>query len=151
VDADVTTDPDATFRRDWEEKYSAGPGTVMKTLGLEPISASDEHVEIAMPFRSELAQGTGYFAGGILIQLADCAATILCARALAAMRWRGFPYSVQMNAHLIANISEGRAIARAQLLSSGRSLLVAETRVRDEAGKLLIVLTSTHAPGLAAR
>jgi acyl-coenzyme A thioesterase PaaI-like protein len=87
---------------------------------------------------------TGYFSAGALIQLADNAATALSLRTAKSRGYDGFPYSVQMNAQLVSNTNSGRAIARAAMASSGRSVMAAETRVTDESGKLLLLLTSTH-------
>jgi uncharacterized protein (TIGR00369 family) len=139
----MSTD-DPTFLDFWRDEWSRVEADITFTLGVEPVSASDEHVELAMPFRPEIAQITGYFSAGALIQLADIAATVLCARIAASRGYDGFPYSVQMNAQLVSNANSGRAIARASMASAGRSVMAAETRVTDESGKLLLLLTSTH-------
>ncbi len=119
------------------------------TLGIEAISASDSHVEMAIPLRPEIAQATGLFSAGALIQLADVAATMLCIRTVqrrdpGAGKGTFFPLAVQMNAHLVGNTNEGRAVARSTLISAGRTVMVAQTPVRDEQGRDLILLTSTH-------
>lgn len=132
----------------WRERLKSGPADMAATLGIEAMSASDTHVEMAMPFRSDIGQATGLFSTGALIQLADVAATLLCIRTFhqrdpAAARETYFPLSVQMNAHLIGNTDSGRAIARSTLVSAGRTLVVAHT-VRDDQGQDLILLTSAH-------
>jgi uncharacterized protein (TIGR00369 family) len=138
----ATDDPE--FANYWRDLWSKVEADIALTLGIEPISASDSHVELAMPFRPEIGQFTGVFSAGALIQLADVAATALCRRTLQERAEDAFPYAVQMNAHLIANTSSGRAIARAKLLSAGRTVMTAETIVTDEQGKKMILLTSTH-------
>ncbi len=140
---------DPAFVQDWHERVKDAQPDMAITLGVEPVSASDTHVEFAMPFRPEISQATGLFSAGALIQLADIAATILCARTIQrrdprAERGTSFPLSVQMDAHLIGNTNAGRAIARSTLISAGRTLMVAQTVVRDEEGKDLVLLTSTH-------
>lgn len=140
-------DPD--FVSHWQEGWKGVDTDMALTLGIEAVSASDAHVEMAMPFRPEIAQRTGVFSAGALIQLADVAATVLCARTVQQRdpeQTRGafFPFAVQMNAHLIRNTNSGRAIARSTLVSAGRTVMVAQTPVRNEEGKDLILLTSTH-------
>lgn len=117
------------------------------TLGIEPVGASDDHVELAMQFRPEIGQATGLFSAGALIQLADVAATVLCGRTAQKRDPDGvamFPLSIQMNAQLVGNTNSGRAIARATLISACRKVMAAQTLVRDEQGKTLVLLTSTH-------
>ena len=139
---------DPGFIDQWRESWKDVAADMAVTLGIEPVSASDSHVELAMPFRPEIGQRTGLFSAGALIQLADAAATVLCGRKVWLRNPDGdltsFPVAVQMNAHLMANTNSGRAIARSQLLSAGRTVLTAQTLVRDEEGKNLVLLTSTH-------
>jgi uncharacterized protein (TIGR00369 family) len=143
------TTEDASFIDDWNEGWKNVQADMALTLGIEPISASDTHVEMAMPYRPEIAQRTGLFSAGALIQLADVAATILCIRTVqqrdpAVATDTFFPLAVQMNAHLVGNTNSGRVIARSTLISAGRTVMVAQTPVRDERGKDLVLLTSTH-------
>jgi len=115
-------------------------------MAREPVSGSDAHVELAMKFRPEIGQFTGLFSAGALIQLADVAATALCNRTVQQRDPQGgtFPLSVQMSAQLVGNTNSGRAIARSTLISAGRTVMVAQTLVRDDNGKSLVLLTSTH-------
>jgi uncharacterized protein (TIGR00369 family) len=133
-----------TFLEFWRDQWSRIDSDITFTLGIEAVSASDEHVELAMPFQPEIAQMAGFFSAGALIQLADNAATALCLRAAIRRGDGGFPYSIQMNAQLISNSNNGRAIARATMTSAGKTVMAAATRVTDESGKLLLLLTSTH-------
>jgi uncharacterized protein (TIGR00369 family) len=139
----MSTDDEA-FNQWWVDAWSGYETDITFTLGIEPVSAKDDYVELAMPFRPEIAQATGFFSAGALIQLADNAATVLCSRTAASRGQDGFPYTVQMSAQLVANTNSGRAIANATLISAGRSVMAAETRVTDESGKVLLLLTSTH-------
>jgi uncharacterized protein (TIGR00369 family) len=137
-------DPDFVSR--WRESWSEVTADIAITLGIEPVSASDDHVELAMPFRPEIGQFTGLFSAGALIQLADVAATSLCLRTVQQRDTRGgtFPLSVQMSVQLVGNTNSGRAIARSTLISAGKTVMAAQTLVRDENGKSLILLASTH-------
>lgn len=142
---------DPGFVAEWQAWLRHRGTGISITLGIEPVSASDEHVEMALPFRPEIGQSKGVFAAGGLLQLADSAATVLCRRVLAAREVEGFPFLVQLNAHLVANAEDGRALARATMVSAGRTLMVVSTTVRDERGRDLVLVTSTHAVRHAAR
>ena len=71
---------DPSFINQWRESWKDVAADMAVTLGTEPVSASDTHVELAMPFRPEIGQRTGLFSAGTLIQLAEVAATALCGR-----------------------------------------------------------------------
>lgn len=137
---------DPNFVSQWRESWSAVTADIAITLGIEPVSASDDHVELAMAFRPEIGQFTGLFSAGALIQLADVAATSLCLRAVRQRDPEGgtFPLSVQMSVQLVGNTNSGQAIARSTLISAGRTVMAAQTLVQDQTGKSLVLLTSTH-------
>jgi uncharacterized protein (TIGR00369 family) len=142
----MSTD-DPGFIDRWNERLQSSQQDMAITLGIEAVSASEEHVEMAMPFRPEIGQATGLFSAGALIQLADVAATLMCLRALQRRESDGvvyFPLAIQMNAQLIGNTNAGRAIARSTFLSAGRTVMAAQTLVRDEQVKDLLLLTSTY-------
>lgn len=135
------------LREEWDRFWAGKDLDIRTTLGVVPIDADDDQVTLALPFRAEVGQSTGVFAAGALIQLADMAATWLCLRKLGAFTDPSAPFafSVQMNAHLVGNVGNGRAVAIARLVTRGRSMFVAETRVRSDADdRLLLLLTSTH-------
>lgn len=142
------------FVAEWERGWAQVSADIALTLGIEPVRADDEagEVVLSMPFKPQIAQVTGYFSAGALIQLADVAATAACHRAARRRdgEGAGFPYAVQMSANLLANTDQGRAVATARLMG-GRSVMTVETQVRDEAGKLLLLLTSTHVLRQATR
>ena len=140
---------DPNFVSQWQERMQLMQADMAVTLGIEAVSASDTHVEMAMPFRPEIGQATGLFSAGALIQLADVAATMLCIRTIRerdpeTQQGTFFPLSIQMNAHLVGNTNSGRAIARSTLVSASRAVMTAGTLVQDEGGKDLVLLTSTH-------
>jgi uncharacterized protein (TIGR00369 family) len=91
-------------------------------------------------------QGTGVFAAGALMQLADVAATSVCQRAAGSTMEdpKPFPLSVQISVNLLRNVDKGKVIAESTIVHGGRTLTVVESKVRDEAGRLLCVVTSTH-------
>ena len=56
---------------DWRRGLEESGGNVILALGLRPIQASAEQVVMEMPQGPNVRQGTGVFAAGALIQLAE--------------------------------------------------------------------------------
>jgi 1,4-dihydroxy-2-naphthoyl-CoA hydrolase len=112
------------------------------------VEVSDERLVMEMPMGPAVRQGTGVFAAGALMQLADVAATS------AYFHWarrRGeedapFPLSIQISTNLLRNTDRGAVRSETVLTHKGRTLIVAESRITDEAGRLLALVTSTHTP-----
>jgi 1,4-dihydroxy-2-naphthoyl-CoA hydrolase len=132
------------FVRWWQDMWSeAGPDLSM-TIGIEPITGSPEHVELALPFRPDIGQLMGLFSAGALTQLADAAASALCLRTATTRGYNGFPMMVQFNANFVSNRPSARANARAVLLAASRSAMTAATDMTSDEGDLLMHVTSTH-------
>jgi uncharacterized protein (TIGR00369 family) len=55
-----------------------------------------------------------------------------------------FPLSIQISVSLLRNTDHGDVIAETRLVHGGRRLMVAESRITDEEGRLLATMTSTH-------
>lgn len=134
------SDPD--FHRQWADFYE-DVDDVAVSLGLEPVSADDEHVHLRMPLRPPIRQIAGMFSAASLFGLADVCATWLAMRHVPQGR---FPLLVQSSTNLIANTSEGYAHAVATLVKVGRTLVVAQVRVTDDTDRVLAVVTNTMVP-----
>ena len=52
--------------------------------------------------------------------------------------------TAQVNIHLMRKTAGGTVRAEARWVHKGRRTMVVETRVHDEQGKLLMLMTSTH-------
>lgn len=133
--------------REWIQRMHDSGGNIIAALGLRPIEESAERVVVEMPMGPNVRQGTGVFAAGSLIQLADLAATMLCFQIVDPKGDRAtapLPLAVQISCNLLRNVDHGKAIAEAQPLSAGRTFIVVESRITDEDGRLLAVMNSTH-------
>jgi uncharacterized protein (TIGR00369 family) len=120
---------------------------MLEHVGLRIVEVDDRHAVATMDFRPELAQPTGVFHAGALLTLADSTATLACMHAVDPGGADGeapFPLAVQISINLIRNTGEGTVTAEAVLRHRGRTMLVAETTVRDEQGRDLAVVVSTH-------
>ena len=141
----------AEFDDEWYESWKRGleesGGNIILALGLRPLEADEDHVVMEMPYGPNVRQGTGVFAAGALIQLADVAATMVCFRAIDPDRSdpaTPFPLSIQISSNLLRNTDRGKAIAEARIAHKGRTMIVVESTVRDDRNRLLAVVNSTH-------
>jgi acyl-coenzyme A thioesterase PaaI-like protein len=87
------------------------------------------------------------------MQLADVGATSLYFEAFRAegVEDPPFPLSIQISVNLVRNTDKGKAVSESRFLHRGRSLVVVESRVRDDRGKLLCTVVSTHVPSPISR
>ncbi|MDP2674729.1 MAG: PaaI family thioesterase [Dehalococcoidia bacterium] len=140
-------DFDDEWFEDWKRRLGESGGNIILALGLRPMEESAERVVMEMPYGPNVRQGTGVFAAGALIQLADVAATMACFHAMDPSRTRTdlpFPLAVQISANLMRNTDNGKAIAEAKVVHKGRTMMVVESSVRDDDGRLLAKVNSTH-------
>lgn len=138
---------DDAWYEDWKRRMEESGGNIILALGLRPIEESADRVVMEMPYGPNVRQGTGVFAAGALIQLADVAATMVCFRALDPTRERQdlpFPLSIQISANLLRNTDRGKVTATARIIHRGRTMMVVESEVRDDRERLLAMVTSTH-------
>jgi len=113
-------------------------------------AVDDERAVLELPMSHNVRQGTGVFAAGALMQLADLGATIICQQAAGSTSENPapFPLSVQISVNLLRNTDRGKAISESRIVHRGRTMTVVESRIHDDAGRLLCIVTSTHiAPG----
>jgi len=137
---------DAWFE-EWKQRMRDSGGNVILALGLRPLEETAERVVMEMPYGPNVRQGTGVFAAGAIIQLADVAATMACFKAMESMYEPGqapFPVSIQISSNLIRNATSGTLRTETRLVHKGRTTMVAESKVTDEGGRLIALVTSTH-------
>lgn len=134
------TDPD--FHRQWADFYE-DVEDVAVSLGLEPVSADDQHVHLKMALKPSIRQIAGMFSAASLFGLADVCATWLAMRHVPKGQ---FPLLVQSSTNLLTNSSAGHAHAVAKLVKMGRTIVVAQVDVTDDDGRLLAVVTNTMVP-----
>lgn len=138
---------DDAWYAEWIQRMVDGGGNVIAALGLRPLASSAESVTMEMPMGPNVRQGTGVFAAGPLMQLADVGATMLFQAAFGTPEAPApFPLSIQISMNLIRNTDRGKATSESRFLHKGRRMSVIESRVRDDDGRLLCVVTSTHMP-----
>jgi uncharacterized protein (TIGR00369 family) len=144
----LMSDYDDAWHEQWYRRMEESGGNIIAAMRMRVVSEAPECVVLEMPLGPGVRQGTGVFAAGALMQLADVGATSLYFQALRAdgVEQPPFPLSIQISMSLIRNTNESKAISESRFVHRGRSIVVVESKVRDEAGRLLCIVTSTHVP-----
>ena len=82
------------------------------------------------------------------MQVADVAATSACFEFMRRQEPNAdeypFPLSVQISMNLLRNTDHGQIFAETRLVHGGKRMMVAESKITDEDGRLLATMTSTH-------
>jgi 1,4-dihydroxy-2-naphthoyl-CoA hydrolase len=139
---------DDAWHEEWWQQMEETGGNIIAAMRMRMVAQSSESVVMSMPFGPGVRQGTGIFAAGALIQLADVAATSICFEAMHArepdVQQHPFPLAVQISTSLLRNTDRGNVTAEARLVHSGRTMMIVESKVTDDAGRLLCTVTTTH-------
>ena len=112
------------------------------TLGMELVSATPEEVVGRLAWRDELCTTGGAMHGGALMSLADnlggvCAYLNLPARAGTATR--------SSSTNFMRSVREGHVTATTRPLRVGRTVIVVQTDLRDDNGRLVVQTTQSQA------
>ena len=122
-----------------------GEETLMNHLKMRVVEAGSERAVVELPVHNGLYTPHRYIHAGVMLSLADTAATIASIAA-----YRGdlepeqFPVAVSISSQIVANIQDGLLVAEATIPHPGRTLMAAATRITDGDGKLLALVNSTH-------
>ncbi len=139
---------DDAWHEEWWRMMADTGGNIIAAMRMRMVSSDDDGVVMEMSMSPGVRQGTGVFAAGALIQLADVAATSACFdamhRADPTALELPFPLAVQISSSLIRNTDRGKVTAESRIVHAGRTMMVCEGRVTDEAGRLLCTVTTTH-------
>jgi len=112
------------------------------TLGIELVSASADEVVGRLAWREGLCTIGGALHGGALMSLADnlggvCAFLNLPAGATTA--------TISSSTNFLRGVRDGHVTATARPLRVGRSVIVVQTEMRDDAGRLAAQTTQAQA------
>jgi uncharacterized protein (TIGR00369 family) len=112
------------------------------TLGIELLSATADEVVGRLRWREDLCTTGGMINGGALMSLADniggiCAFVNLPSGAGTA--------TISSSTNFLRGVREGSVTATSQPLRVGRSVIVVETELRDDEGRLVAHTTQAQA------
>ena len=113
------------------------------TLGLRVAGASPESVRLELDWREELCTAGGVLHGGALMALADTAGAV-CAY-LNLPEGAAGTTTVESKTNLLAAVRGGTLAASATPLHVGSSLIVVETELHRDDGRLAAKTTQTQA------
>lgn len=126
------TDPDAVLA----QVPFAGP------LGMSLDTATPEEVRGQMPWRAELCTGGGLMHGGALMAFADTLGAVCAFLNLPAGAGTS---TIESKTNLFRGVRDGVVRGTATPLHVGRTTIVVQTDLRDDAGKRVALVTQTQA------
>jgi uncharacterized protein (TIGR00369 family) len=113
------------------------------TLGLELMAASTDEVLARLAWRADICTAGGLLHGGALMALADTAGAYLAFLNLP--EGAGGTATIESKTNFFRGVREGHVHARSRLLHKGRTTIVVETDLHDDAGKHVARVTQTQA------
>ncbi|RDI49321.1 PaaI family thioesterase [Nocardia mexicana] len=112
-------------------------------LGVEVLEHGREVVRSRLAWDETLCTLGGVLHGGVLMSLADSTAAV-CAY-LNLPEGKQGTTTVESKTNFLRAVRSGHAVATARPLHAGRSFIVVETEIHDDAGKLVGKVTQTQA------
>jgi 1,4-dihydroxy-2-naphthoyl-CoA hydrolase len=112
------------------------------TLGMELVSASPDEVVGRLAWREELTTTGGALHGGALMSLADNLGGVCAYLNLPAGTGTA---TISSSTNFMRAVREGSVTATAMPLRAGRTVIVVQTDVRDDAGRLAVQTTQAQA------
>jgi uncharacterized protein (TIGR00369 family) len=114
-----------------------------ETLALEVVAASPEAVRARLPWAERLCTAGGVLHGGALMALADTAGAYLAYLNLP--EGATGTATIESKTNFFRGVREGHVHASSRLLHRGRTTIVVETDLHDDAGKHVARVTQTQA------
>ncbi|WP_158881753.1 PaaI family thioesterase [Amycolatopsis anabasis] len=114
-----------------------------KALGVEALEHSAEVVRSRVAWSDSLCTLGGVLHGGVLMSLADANGAV-CAFLNLPEGARGTT-TIESKTNFLRAIRDGYAVATSRPLHPGRRVIVVETEIHDDAGKLVAKVTQSQA------
>ena len=122
-----------------------GEETLMNRLKMNVVEVGPERAVVEMPVHPGLYTPRHYIHAGVMVSLADSAATLASVAAyLGELEPEQLPVAVSISSQIVSNIREGLLVAEATIPHPGRTLVAASTGITDGDGRLLALVNSTH-------
>jgi 1,4-dihydroxy-2-naphthoyl-CoA hydrolase len=114
-------------------------GRLIDILKLRTLVVRRKFVRMRMPVSRAASQAAGAFHGGALVALADSCGAVGTLNLLS----EGYTtVTSELKINFVANIKTGAALAEARLLHRGRTTMVWEVKVFEEATRRLLAAAS---------
>ncbi|GAB2956718.1 PaaI family thioesterase [Amycolatopsis acidiphila] len=114
-----------------------------KRLGVQVLEHGRDVVTSRLAWDESLCTVGGVMHGGVLMSLADATAAV-CAFLNLPDGAKGTT-TIESKTNFLRAVRQGYATATSRPLHAGRTVIVVETEVRDDAGKLAAKVTQTQA------
>ncbi len=111
-------------------------------LGFEALAGGPDGVTLRGEWAAERCTAAGVLHGGFLMALADSAAATL---AFLNLPPGAATSTIEAKTNFLAAVREGSVTARAELVHKGRTTIVVQTDVTDDAGRLVSRTLQTQA------
>ncbi len=118
-------------------------GTLMEALGIEIVELGPEKVVATMPVNEATRQPFGLLHGGASVALAETVASVGTYNLIDPVKQ--FTVGLEINANHIRGKRDGIVTAVGTPLHKGRTTMVWDIKLTDEAGKLICVSRCTIA------
>ncbi|TKC83588.1 PaaI family thioesterase [Trinickia terrae] len=113
----------------------------VRTLGLKPVSVTEEGATLRLPFSGELRHSGGVICGQVFMAAADTAMVVAISAALGGFK----PMTtVSQNISFMRAVRKGDVLVAARVLRLGRNLVFGEIELTDEDGKTACHATTTY-------
>ena len=114
----------------------------LKLLDVETVTNTKDEVRLRMPWREELCTTLGIMHGGAIMSLADTAGA-MCA--FLNLPEGAGTTTIESKTNFLRAVRSGSIEAVCHPLHAGRTIVVVETDVVDDAGKRVARVTQTQA------
>ena len=114
-----------------------------KRLGVEVLAHGKDVVRSRLAWEDSLCTLSGVLHGGVLMSLADANAAV-CAFLNLPEGAQGTT-TIESKTNFLRAVREGHATATSRVLHPGRRVIVVETEIHDDAGKLVAKVTQSQA------
>ncbi|MBI5544214.1 MAG: hotdog fold thioesterase [Deltaproteobacteria bacterium] len=118
-------------------------GTMMEALDMEMVEARPDRVVMRLPVGPKVRQPYGVLHGGASVVLAESAASF--GTALNIDPKTQWAVGMEINANHLRSVRGGSVTAEATPIHKGRSSMVWDIRIRDDAGRLVCISRCTVA------
>ncbi len=121
-------------------------GTLMGPMGIRAIEVGPQRAVAELEVGPSVKTRTGFVHAGAMMSLADTTATYLAVAHIKGSydNLDRFPVAIGLTSQIVNNVQEGVVRAESQVVHGGRTLIVVETRVTSDDGRLLAVVNTTH-------
>lgn len=111
-------------------------------LGIELLSATKDGATATMPWREDLCTIGGVAHGGALMAFADSIGAVV---AFLNLPEGAGTSTIESKTNFFRPVASGAAHASSTCIHAGRTTVVVQTEVRDDAGRLVTLTTQTQA------